>query len=77
VYGWQTVTALTRKPTSVFRAVRKGVYAAWLAVLFLLLTQENPLPYLSAAGIIAALLLMFKLLDRFSAPAERKELIRS
>ena len=33
VFGWQAVTALVRKPTSVAKALRKSVYAAWLAVL--------------------------------------------
>ncbi|MEP7067355.1 MAG: hypothetical protein ABI889_15075 [Gemmatimonadota bacterium] len=69
VYGWQTISALTRKPTSVWRAVKKGVYAVWLVVLLLILTKANPVPFLGPAGFIAALLLVFKLWDRFSAPA--------
>jgi TRAP-type C4-dicarboxylate transport system permease small subunit len=76
VYGWQAVTALVRTPTSAGRAVRKAVNAAWLAVLFLLLTRENPAPYLGAAGVIAGVLLVFKLLDRLAAPAKQKELHR-
>jgi TRAP-type C4-dicarboxylate transport system permease small subunit len=77
VYGWQAVTALVRRPTSVGKALRKGVYAAWLAVLFLLLTQPNPVPYLPAAGVIAAVLIAFALWDRFSAPAKREDMQRS
>ncbi|MDB4911862.1 MAG: hypothetical protein JWO39_2685 [Gemmatimonadetes bacterium] len=76
VYGWQAVTALVRKPTSVGRALRKAVYAAWLAVLLLILTKDNPVPFLGSAGLIAALLIGLALWDRVSAPAERKELMR-
>jgi len=69
VYGWQAVTALTRKPTSVFLAVRKGFNAAWLAVLFLILTRLNPVPFLRAGVFVALVLLLFKLWDRVSARA--------
>jgi arginine exporter protein ArgO len=75
VYAWLAITAFTRKPTRAFEGVRKAVYAAWLVVLFLLLTKLNPLPYLGAAGVIAVLLLVFKLWDRATAPAERKDLL--
>ena len=75
VCGWQVISALTRKPTSVMRAVRKAVYAAWLVVLFLIITSVNPVPYLGAAAVIAAVLLAFKIRDRMVAPPERKELI--
>ena len=75
VCGWQTVTALVKKPTSVVRALRKAAYGAWLAVLFMLLTQPNPIPYLRAAAGIAALLIVFKVWDRISAPGKKDELI--
>ena len=75
VYAWQSISALTRKPTRVFDSVRKAVYAAWLIVLFLIITSVNPVPYLGAAGVIAALLLAFKVRDRMVAPPERKELL--
>ena len=77
VFGWQAVTALVRKPTSVAKALRKAVYAAWLAVLFLLVTQPNPVPYLRVAGGVAVVLLALKLWDRISAPAKREELLTS
>ena len=66
---WQAISAFARKPTRVFLGVRKLVYAAWLVVLFLLITQLNPVPYLGAAGFIAALLLVFKLWDRATSRA--------
>ena len=69
VYGWQAVTALTRRPTSVFLAVRKGFYAAWLAVLFLILTRVNPVPFLRVGVFVALVLLAFKVWDRVSSPA--------
>ena len=75
VYAWLAITAFTRKPTRAFEGVRKAVYAAWLVVLFLLLTKPNPIPYLGAAGVIAVLLLVFKLWDRATAPGERKNLL--
>jgi hypothetical protein len=71
VCGWQVITALTRKPTSVVRAVRKGVYAAWLGILFLVLTRENPLPYLRAGAFIAIALFAFWLWDRLSSKATK------
>jgi hypothetical protein len=77
VYGWQTVTALVKKPTRVVRALRKAVYAAWLAVLFMLLTQPNPIPYLRTAAAIAVVLIAFSLWDRISAPAKKDELLTS
>lgn len=75
VYAWQAISAFTRKPRRVLDGVRKAVYAAWLVVLFLLITKLNPMPYLGAAGVIAALLLVFKLWDRMTAPAEKRELL--
>jgi arginine exporter protein ArgO len=75
VYAWLAITAFTRKPTRAFEGVRKAVYAAWLVVLFLLLTKLNPLPYLGAMAGIAVLLLVFKLWDRMTAPGERKDLL--
>ncbi len=75
VYAWQAISAFTRKPTRVYDGVRKAVYAAWLVVLFLLITKLNPVPYLGAAGVIAALLLVFKLWDRVAAPGETKDLL--
>ena len=75
VYAWQAISAFTRKPTRVYDGVRKAVYAAWLVVLFLLITKLNPVPYLGAAGVIAALLLVFKLWDRVTAPGETKDLL--
>ena len=75
VYAWLAITAFTRKPTHTFEGVRKAVYAAWLVVLFLLLTKPNPIPYLGAAAFIAVLLLVFKLWDRATAPGERKDLL--
>ncbi|HEY2896348.1 MAG TPA: hypothetical protein VGJ12_04360 [Gemmatimonadaceae bacterium] len=69
VYGWKAVAALTRKPTSVLRAVRNVFNAGWLAVLFLILTRVNPMPFLGAAAFIAVVLLVFKLWDRVSSPA--------
>ncbi len=76
VYGWQIVTALVKKPTSVWRAVRKAVNAAWLAVLFMILTQLNPVPYLRIAGVIAAMLIVISIVDRISAPGKKGELQR-
>src|SRR4051812_40715772 len=70
VYAWLSISAFTRKPTRVLDGVRKAVYAAWLVVLFLLLTKLNPLPYLNAAVGIAVLLLVFRLWDRLTAPGE-------
>jgi hypothetical protein len=75
VYAWLAITAFTRKPTRAFEGVRKAVYAAWLVMLFLLLTKQDPMPYLGPAGFIAVLLLVFKLWDRATAPAERKDLL--
>lgn len=69
VYAWQAVMALTRKPTSVFLAARKGVYAAWLGILLLVLTRENPWPYLRAGAFIAIALFAFWLWDRLSSKA--------
>jgi hypothetical protein len=69
VYGWKAIGALTRKPTSVLRAVRSIFNAAWLAVLFLILTRVNPMPFLGAAAFVAVVLLAFKLWDRVSSPA--------
>ena len=77
VYGWQTVTALVRRPKSVAKAMRKALNAAWLSVLFLLLTQPNPVPYLRVAGAIAVVLIALSLWDRISAPAKREELLTS
>lgn len=77
VYGWQAVSALVRRPRSVTRAMRKAVRGAWLVVLFLLLTQRNPVPYLSAAGAIALLLIAISILDRLSAPAKHEDLLTS
>lgn len=71
VYTWQAVTAFTRRPRRAFEGVRKAVYAAWLVVLFLLITKLNPMPYLGAAGFIAILLAAFSLWDRLSSPAPR------
>jgi hypothetical protein len=70
VYCWLTISALTRKPTSVWRAVRKAVYAAWLAVLYMLIRSLNPVPYLPAAGFLAAVLIVFALWDRFVSRAD-------
>jgi hypothetical protein len=67
VYGWLAISAFTRRPTRVFYGIRKVVNAAWLAVLYLVITRENPVPYLPAAGIIALALIVFSLLDRFSS----------
>ena len=50
VYAWQAVAALVRRPRRVAKALRKTVNAAWLSVLFLLLTQPNPVPYLRIRG---------------------------
>lgn len=69
VYAWQSISALTRKPTSVFRAVRKGLNAAWLAVLFLILTRVDPVPFLRVGVFVALALLAFKVWDRVSASA--------
>jgi hypothetical protein len=77
VYGWQAVTALVRRPTSVAKALRKALNAAWLSVLFLLLTQPNPVPYLRVAGAIAVVLIALSLWDRLSAPAKQEELLTS
>jgi hypothetical protein len=77
VYGWQAVTALVRRPTRVGKALRKALYSAWLAVLLLLITQPNPVPYLRAAGAIAVVLIALSLWDRASAPAKRDELLTS
>ena len=75
VYGWQAVSALVRKPTRVGKALRKTVNAAWLSVLFLLLTQPNPVPYLRAAGAIAVVLIALRLFDRITSPGTRDELL--
>ncbi|HMI58335.1 MAG TPA: hypothetical protein VK511_09815, partial [Gemmatimonadaceae bacterium] len=77
VYGWQTISALVRRPTRVGRALRKAVYAAWLAALFMLTTQPNPVPYLRVAGLIAVVLLALKLWDRATAPGKNDELLTS
>jgi hypothetical protein len=77
VYGWQTVSALVRKPTSVWKALRKAVNAAWLGTLFMLLTQPNPIPYLRAAAAIAAVLIVLKVWDRATAPRNEDELLTS
>jgi hypothetical protein len=77
VYGWQAVTALVRRPASVVKALRKAVNAAWLVVLFLLLTQPNPVPYLRVAGAIAVVLIALSLWDRFTGPVKREELLTS
>ena len=77
VYGWQTVSALVRKPTSVLRALKKAANAAWLAVLFMLLTQPNPVPYLRVAAVIALVLIVLSRWNRDKAPAEREELLTS
>ena len=77
VYAWQAVSALVRRPRRVARALRKIVNAAWLSVLFQLLTQPNPVPYLRAAGAIAVVLIALKGWDRISAPAKREELLTS
>ena len=71
VFAWLSISAFTRRPVRVLDGVRKAVYAAWLVVLFLLLTKLNPLPYLGTAAAIAVLLLVFKLWDRMTAPGER------
>ena len=71
-YGWQAVTALVRKPTRVGRALRKAVNVAWLSVLFMLLTQPNPVPYLRAAGVIAVLLIALAGWDRLSASGKKE-----
>jgi arginine exporter protein ArgO len=71
VYAWLAISAFTRKPARVLEGVRRLVYAAWLVVLFLLITKLNPVPYLGAAGVIAVLLLLFRLWDRVTAPGER------
>jgi arginine exporter protein ArgO len=76
VYAWLAISAFTRRPTRVLAGVRKAVYAAWLVVLFLLLTKLNPVPYLGAAAAIAVLLLVFKAWDRMTASGERKDLLR-
>jgi cell division protein FtsW (lipid II flippase) len=65
VYGWKAVTALARKPSSVFLALRNIFNAAWLAVLFLILTRVNPVPFLRVGVFVALVLLAFKLWDRF------------
>ena len=77
VYGWQAVSALVRKPTSVPKALRKAVNAAWLSVLFMLLTRPNPVPYLRVAGAIAVVLIALKIWDRASAPGKRDDLLTS
>ena len=77
VYAWQAVSALVRKPSSVARALRKAVNAAWLSVLFLLLTQPNPVPYLRIAGAVAVVLILIKGWDRLAAPGDREEMLTS
>ena len=77
VCGWQAITALVRKPTRVGKALRKAVYGAWLGVLFMLLTQPNPLPYARAAGTIALVLIALWVWDRISAPGKSEELLGS
>src|SRR4051794_9194299 len=42
VCGWKAISAFTRRPSRVFDGVRNVVYAAWLAVLFLILTKVDP-----------------------------------
>src|SRR5689334_19214755 len=69
VYSWQAISALTRKPTSMFRAVRKGLNAAWLVVLFLILTRVDPVPFLRVGVFVALALLAVKLWDRLTARA--------
>jgi hypothetical protein len=69
VYGWKAMTALVRKPTSTFLAVRNGFNAAWLAVLFLILTRVKPVPFLRVGVFVAVVLLVFKLWDRSSRRA--------
>jgi phosphatidylserine synthase len=76
VYAWLSISAFTRRPMRAFEGVRKAVYAAWLVLLFLLLTKMNPVPYLIAVAAVAVLLLVFKLWDRLTAPGERKQLPR-
>jgi hypothetical protein len=73
VCTWQAISAFTRKPTRALEGVRKAMYAAWLGVLFLLITKLNPVPYLAPAGAIAALLLVFKIWDRLTARAPEVE----
>jgi hypothetical protein len=75
VYAWQAVSALVRKPRSVWKALRKAVKGAWLAVLFMVLTQPNPIPYLRAAGVMAVILIALSLFDKISAPAKQDELL--
>ena len=77
VYGWQTVSALVRRPTSVLRALKKAANAAWLAVLFMLLTQPNPVPYLRLAAVIALVLIVLSRWNRDKAPAAREEFLTS
>jgi hypothetical protein len=77
VCGWQAIAALVRKPTRVGKALRKAVYGAWLGVLFMLLTQPNPLPYARAAGTIALVLIALWVWDRISAPGKSEELLGS
>ena len=77
VYAWQAVSALVRKPTRVGRALRKAAYGAWLGVLFMLLTQRNPLPYARAAGTIALVLIALWVWDKVTTPGQREELLGS
>jgi hypothetical protein len=77
VYAWQAVAALVRRPRRVAKALRKTVNAAWLSVLFVLLTQPNPVPYLRIAAAIAVVLIALTWWDRISAPAKREELLTS
>jgi hypothetical protein len=77
VYGWQTVSALVRKPTRVGRALRKAVNAAWLGVLLLVLIQPNPVPYLRGVGAILLLRVALALWDRYTAPPKQDELLTS
>ena len=77
VYAWQSVAAMVRRPKSVAKALRKGVYAAWLAVLFMLLTQPNPVPYARAAGTIAVLLIALAGWDKLTAPGKSEDLLGS
>jgi hypothetical protein len=74
VYGWLAISALTREPGSMMLAIRRILNGAWLGILFLVLTRPNPLPYLRFGAVVALGLIAYKLWDRFSAPAERKEL---
>jgi cell division protein FtsW (lipid II flippase) len=72
VYSWKAVTALVRKPTSIFLAVRHTFNAAWLAVLLLILTRVDPVPFLQAGVLVAVVLLVFKLWDRLSSRAPER-----